>query len=137
MIESKTELRVRYADTDKMGVVYYGNYATFYEVGRTEMFREIGLSYARIEELGVCLPVVELNCKFHKSALYDEVLTIVTRVEKMPDVRIRFEYEILNPKGEVLSTGYTVLVFMDIARHRPVRMPDYVRTLLEPYFKEN
>ncbi len=136
MIETKTEVRVRYADTDQMGVVYHGNYAMFYEVGRTEMFREIGLAYAKMEEVGVRLPVVELNCKFHKSAFYDEVLTIVTRLEKMPDVRIRFDYEVLNEKGEKLSTGYSVLVFMDIARQRPIRMPDYVRSVLEPYFSE-
>lgn len=134
MIRTTTTTRVRYADTDKMGVVYHANYAVFYEVGRTEMFRELGLTYAKMEELGVMLPVVELHSNFHRSALYDETLTIVTEMREMPDVRVRFDYQILNEKGQVLNTGYTVLVFFDMKRNRPTRMPDYVREVLVSRF---
>ena len=90
MIKTETKIRVRYADTDKMGVVYHANYAVYYEVARTEMFREIGLPYAKMEESGVMLPLVDLHCNYRKSAQYDDLLTVVTTVEEMPNVKIRF-----------------------------------------------
>lgn len=134
MIQTSINFRVRYADTDKMGVVYYGNYATFYEMGRTEMFRELGLSYLALEEHGVMMPVVELHSNFKKSAKYDDLLKIVTKVEKLPDVRIRFDYEIYNEQGELLNTGYTVLVFVDMQKLRPIRMPEIFAKACEKYF---
>ncbi len=135
MITTKTQFRIRYADTDQMGVVYYGNYPMLYETGRTEMFRTLGLPYARLEELGVCLPVVELHSNYHKSARYDDLVTIETTIAQMPDVRIRFDYKIFNEKGELLNTGHTVLIFLDLKRLRPTRLPEVVKDLLEKYFE--
>lgn len=134
MLENRTELTVRYADTDKMGVVYHANYAVYYEVGRTEMLRQLGFTYARMEELGVMMPVLELHSNFRRSAHYDDTLTVVTQLNTMPDVRIRFDYQILNAAGELLNTGYTVLVFVDMKTGRPVRMPSYVADVIRPHF---
>lgn len=126
---------MRYADTDKMGVVYHANYAVYYEVARTEMFREIGLPYAKMEENGVMLPLVDLHCNYRKSAQYDDLLTVVTTVEEMPNVKIRFNYSIYNEQGELLNDGYTTLVFMDIERKRPTRMPDEIRAVVAKFFE--
>lgn len=134
MIETKMQIRVRYAETDKMGVVYHANYAIYYEAARTEMFREIGLPYAKMEENGIMLPLVDLHCNYHKSACYDDLLTIVTTLEEMPNVKIKFNYKIYNEAGTLLNSGYTTLVFIDTQRNRPTKMPDYIRDVIEPYF---
>ncbi|PWJ44964.1 acyl-CoA thioesterase [Sediminitomix flava] len=130
------KIRVRYADTDQMGVVYYGNYATFYETGRTESFRHLGLSYKSMEEEGIMLPVLENWSKFIKPAKYDDLLTVKTMLKEMPNSRIRFDYEIFNEKGDLLNIGYTILVFLDSKSFRPMRMPESIKSLLDPYFQE-
>ncbi|MCQ2229536.1 MAG: acyl-CoA thioesterase [Bacteroidales bacterium] len=134
MLQTKTQFRVRYADTDKMGVVYHSNYAVYFEVGRTEMFREIGLSYNEMEKNNLMLPLVDLYINYKRPALYDDMITVTTTVTEMPNVKIRFDYEIHNEQGELLVTGYATLVFIDMLRNRPMRMPDNIRALLEPYF---
>lgn len=123
---SSTKTRVRYAETDQMGVVYYGNYAQYFELGRTEWLRAKGISYKDMENHGIMLPVISLNCEFKKSAIYDDVLTIKTILKKKPGVRIEFDYEITNEKNEMVCTGNTVLVFINMKTNKPTRCPDYI-----------
>lgn len=135
MLQTKTEIRVRYADTDKMGVVYHSNYAVYFEVGRTEMFRSIGLPYDEMEKNNVMLPLVDLHINYKRPAKYDDLVTVTTTLREMPGVKIRFDYEIHNEQGELLVDGYATLVFIDTTRNRPTRMPDNIREVIEPYFK--
>src|SRR5690606_31949451 len=105
------KLRVRYGETDQMGVVYHGNYAQYFEIGRVEWLRKAGLSYKQMEADGVMLPVISLNVKFKKSARYDDLIKVKTRLVKMPSATIEFDYEIVNEAGEILTIGNTTLVF--------------------------
>lgn len=109
-----------------MGVVYHGNYAQFFELGRTEWLRSIGVTYKDMEKDGILLPVISLNCKFLKSALYDDILTVTTILKKTPSVKIEFDYEINNEEGKLLTTGNTVLAFINSKTMRPMRCPDYI-----------
>ncbi len=136
MFQHETKIRVRYADTDQMGYVYYGNYARFYEIGRVESLRSLGLTYKELEEQGVMMPVLENHSKYHAPALYDEYLTIRTKIEKTPSVRIIFHYEIENEQGKLIHQGETLLVFVNMATNRPCRMPEVMEKVLKPYFNE-
>jgi acyl-CoA thioester hydrolase len=118
--------RVRYSETDQMGVVYHGNYAQYLEMGRVEWLRSLGVSYKALEENGIMLPVIELNIKFKKPALYDDLLTVRTHLIKKPSVKIAFDYEIKNQKDELLVTAHTVLAFMDKHKKRPMGCPQYI-----------
>lgn len=118
--------RVRYAETDQMGVVYHGNYAQFFEIGRTEWLRSMGISYKYMEKSGIMLPVISLNCNFKKSAFYDDVLTVTTYLKKTPSVKIEFDYEITNQNSELICTGNTILAFINMETKRPTRCPDYI-----------
>jgi len=109
-----------------MGVVYHGNYAQFFEIGRTEWLRSLGVTYKDMETNGIMLPVISLCCNFIKSALYDDVLTIKTFLKKKPMVKIEFEYEIVNQNKELLCTGNTTLVFLNSKTMKPTRCPDYL-----------
>jgi acyl-CoA thioester hydrolase len=113
MFSHSTKIRVRYADTDQMGYMYYGNYATFYEVGRVEMLRSLGLTYKSMEESGIIMPVIDLKCKYILPALYDEEITVKVFIDKMPSLRIHFRYELYNESGELINMGETTLVFID------------------------
>lgn len=125
------QLRVRYAETDQMGMVYYGNYAQYFEVGRVEWLRKFGVSYKSMEEDGILLPVVSLNVRYKKSARYDDVITIKTHLVKMPSATIEFDYEISNEAGEILTLGNTVLVFIDVDKNKPRRCPKYILDKLQ------
>jgi len=130
MFVHSTKIRVRYADTDQMGYMYYGNYAEFYEVGRVEMLRSLGLTYRSMEESGIIMPVTELKCKYIKPALYDEEITVKVTMETMPSVRIHFRYELFNEKDELINTGETMLVFINQERNRPCLPPsDFLEKL--------
>lgn len=131
LIPYKTELRVRYAETDQMGVVYHGNYAQYFEVARVEWLRNFGVSYKQMEDEGLILPVVSLHVEFKKPALYDDHLIIETRLLKLPSAKIEFEYKITNQNDELLTTGHTVLVFMDKEKNRPTRCPKYLLDKLQ------
>ena len=124
-------LRTRYAETDQMGVVYYGNYPQYLELGRVEWLRSIGFTYKAMEEEGVMMPVVSLQIQYKKPALYDELITIRTKLKELPSTKIEFDYEILNERGELLSTANTILVFVDAKTFRPVRCPEKVLKLNE------
>lgn len=134
MFTSYTTVRTRYADIDQMGFVYYGNYATYYEVGRAEAMREIGTSYREMEEKGVIMPVHFMSCKYLKPAYYDELLTVKTIVRNIPKARMEFEYEIFNEKDELLNKGETTLIFLSKETNRPVRIPEWFKDKLKPYF---
>ncbi|WP_084696365.1 acyl-CoA thioesterase [Maribacter thermophilus] len=123
---NEISFRVRYGETDQMGVVYYGNYAQYLEMGRVEWLRALGISYKDMEEKGVMLPVVSLQIKYFNPAKYDDLITVRTSLKKIPSVRIEFDYTILNEKGEVLVEANTVLAFMDSERKRPIKCPDYI-----------
>ena len=121
------KVRVRYAETDQMGVVYHGNYAQYFEMGRVEWLRNLGLSYSVMEKQGVMLPVVSLSLNYKKPARYDDLLTVRTIFKKQESVKIEFDYEIYNEAGQLLTIGNSVLVFVDMKTGRPVLPPEYVR----------
>lgn len=120
------QIRVRYGETDQMGVVYHGNYALYLEMGRIEWLRKLGISYKNMEENGVMLPVVSLNINYKKSAVYDDVINVKTQLKNTPSARIEFEYEITNEQGEILTLASTTLVFVDMKTNRPMRAPQYI-----------
>lgn len=134
MFTHETRLRVRYAETDRMGYVYYGTYAQYFEVGRVEALRSLGLSYRRMEEDGVMLPVHDLQVKYHKPAFYDDLLTVRTSIIELPSVRIRFAYEVFNEASDLLTEASTTLVFIDRATNRPRRAPEQLLALLAAHF---
>jgi len=123
---SLTKTRVRYSETDQMGVVYHGNYAQFFELGRTEWLRKLGVTYKDMEISGIMLPVISLNCNFIKSAKYDDLLTIETILVKKPLVKIEFDYKITNQNNELICTGNSVLAFINTNTQKPTKCPDYL-----------
>ncbi len=134
MYRSETFIRVRYGETDQMGYVYYGNYGMYYEVGRVESLRQLGLTYKELEDGGVMMPVLENHSKFISPALYDDHLKIVTIIREKPTVRIKFEYEIFNQSGKLIHQGETLLAFVDKNTGRPCRPPEHFQNVLKPYF---
>lgn len=134
MFVHEEKVRVRYAETDQMGYVYYGNYAAYYEVARTEMLRKTGFSYRELEDMGVMMPVLDMSIKYHQPAKYDELLTIKVIIKEKPSVRIKFDYEVYNENGDLLNTGMTQLVFVDMKRNRPCRAPEVFMEKMTPYF---
>ena len=126
MKKFSTNVRVRYGETDQMGVVYHGNYASYFEIARTEWLRNLGVTYKELENKGIMLPVISLFFNFIKSAKYDYVLTIIVILKKKPLVKIEFDYEIYNQKKEKISTGNSVLAFMDMKTNKPLRCPNYI-----------
>jgi len=123
MIKNETKIRVRYGETDQMGYVYYGNYAEFFEVGRVEWLRALGVTYKSLEDTGIMLPVLNLNINYLKPAKYDDLLTIVTILRKKPLVKIEFDFEVFNEQNDLLTTGFTSLVFVDMKKNKPIRAP--------------
>jgi acyl-CoA thioester hydrolase len=135
MYVAETSLRVRYAETDQMGYVYYGNYALYYEIGRTEALRSLGFSYRQMEaEMGIMMPVRDLQVQFKAPALYDDALRIEVRIPELPQTRMGFLYRIYNEAGKLLNEGSTTLVFVNKASGRPCRAPEALRKVLEPYY---
>lgn len=136
MIHSKHSLRVRYAETDPMKYVYYGNYATYFELGRVELFRSIGISYDEIEKQGIWLPVSDYKIKYLKPALYDQKLEIHTFMRKIPGVRIEFEYEIFNEDQVKITEASTTLFFLNAETNKVIKCPDFLMKLIEENWKE-
>jgi acyl-CoA thioester hydrolase len=131
MKEHEIKVRVRYSETDQMRVVYHGNYAQYFEMGRVEWLRNMGISYKWMEENGIMLPVVSLTMNYKKPASYDDLLTIKTKMIKMTSVKIEFDYEIWNEKNELLTTAYSMLVFVDMKTGKPTAPPEYILELLK------
>ena len=130
----ESKIRVRYGETDQMGYVYYGNYALYYEVGRVEALRNVGIDYKKIEEKGTMLPVLSLNIKYIRPAVYDDLLTIKSQILKKPSTRIQFQHEVYNSIGTLLNKAEVELVFVDIETKKPCQAPDYIMEALAPYF---
>ncbi|WMJ73398.1 thioesterase family protein [Cytophagaceae bacterium ABcell3] len=136
MFSHDVNIRVRYAETDKMGYVYYGNYATYLEVARVETFRHLGLSYKKMEDAGVMMPVLEYKTKYIRPARYDDLLTIKVSIKKKPEARIIFEYEIFNEEGVLLNIAETTLVFVSSETGRPCYPPEDFSQKIAPFFDE-
>lgn len=132
----ETFIRVRYAETDQMAVVHHGNYAAYLEEARTKWLRDMGISYKKMEETGIALPVIKIAFEFKKSALYDDVLRIKTICKKTPSVRLEFEYEIFNQENALLATATSELVFINSKRNRPTKAPAYFLEAFESYKNE-
>jgi len=135
MFISETKLRVRYAETDQMGVVYHSNFFLYYEVSRAESIRKLGYTYADMEKMGVIMPVVEVQSRFLQPALYDNLLTIKTILRELPvHHKIEFLHEVYNEKNELLTTGKVILYFMEAKTMKRTTMPDQLLEKLKPYF---
>jgi len=134
MINTEVQIRVRYGETDRMGFVYYGNYATYFEVARVEALRQMGISYRVMEDGGISLPVLEYKIKYLKPAFYDDQLTIKTTIKELPEVRIKFDYETYNQDGLLLNFSETTLVFVDTKTMKPCVAPEIVLEKMRPYF---
>ena len=126
---------MRYADTDQMGFVYYGNYAKYYEIARVELFRNIGLTYKSLEEMGIGMPVIEMKTNFIMPAKYDEKLVVNIKIPELPKLKIIFFYEIFNEKNELINTGETVLTFINLLTGKPKRVPSIMKDKLSKYFE--
>ncbi|HRI78409.1 MAG TPA: thioesterase family protein [Cyclobacteriaceae bacterium] len=134
MYTTETSIRVRYAETDQMRYVYYGNYAMYYEVARVESLRQLGLTYKELEAMGIIMPVLENHSWFNAPALYDELLRIVVTIPEKPTVRIRFQCEIFNESNALIHRGETLLAFVNQKTGRPCRPPEAFEKVLAPYF---
>lgn len=128
----EVQVRVRYSETDQMGVVYHGNYIPYFEIGRVEWLRDKGISYKSLEESGIALPIVSMHLNYKKSARYDDLLTVKTKFRSHSAVKIEFDCEIHNENQELLTTAHFILVFVDINSGKPIAPPDYILEILKP-----
>lgn len=131
MREHHIQVRVRYSETDQMGVVYHGNYIPYFEIGRVEWLRDKGVSYKSLEEGGIALPIVSMTLNYKKPARYDDLLNIKTTFKSHSSVKLEFDCEITNEAGELMTTGYFLLVFVDIKTARPMPPPPHIKALLD------
>ena len=131
MKDHQIEVRVRYSETDQMGVVYHGNYIPYFEIGRVEWLRDKGISYKSLEENGIALPIVSMTLNYKKPARYDDLLTVKTKLKKHSAVKIEFDCEIWSEQNELLTTAAFILVFVDLKTGRPTSPPDNVKLLLD------
>lgn len=136
MITRDIQLRVRYYETDCMGIVHHSNFIRFYEVARTEMLREFGTTYQEMEQVGVMLPVLDVQAHYISPAYDDDLLTIRVTLAEMPKVKMRFDFEIYRENGDRINTGTVTLAFMNSVTRRACRAPKYFLDLLKPYFPE-
>jgi len=134
MIQNKTLFRIRYGETDQMGYAHHGNYAQYFEMGRIELLRSVGISYKKMEEDGLILPVYSINTRFIKPAKYDDSIVLKTFLKEMPSARINFAYEIYNEQNELITTGNTTLVFVDRFKNRPIKIPEELSSKISPFF---
>jgi acyl-CoA thioester hydrolase len=135
MLDHTTKLRVRYGETDQMGYMYYGNYAEFFEVGRVEMLRSLGMTYSAMEAEGIMMPVLELKCKYLKPARYDEEISIKVFMDKMPGVKIHFRYELFNEQDELIHVAETLLAFINMKTNRPCLPSQQFIDKMKPFFQ--
>lgn len=130
MNEHEIEVRVRYSETDQMGVVYHGSYIPYFEIGRVEWLRNKGVSYKSLEESGIALPIVSMHLNYKKPARYDDLLIVKTKLVRYSGVKIEFDCEICNENQELLTNAHFILVFVDIKTGRPVSPPDYILAIM-------
>ena len=137
MFSATTQIRVRYGETDQMGYLYYGNYALYYEVGRAEAIRQLGFTYRQLEEMGIMMPVAELNSQYFRPALYDDLITVKTILKELPEgPKIQFHSELYNEEGLLLNRGITTLVFYDPKEKKKANMPAELYDRLAPFFNK-
>ena len=136
MYEYKHSVRVRYGETDQMGFVYYGNYAQYFEVGRVEALRSIGIVYSELEKEGIMLPVLDLNIKYYKPAHYDQLLDIYVIIDQIPGAKIKFDYILKDEHSNLLVKGTTNLVFVKKENGKPMRAPNWIIDKLSVFFNE-
>ena len=134
MIKGEIKLRVRYSDTDQMGYVYYGRYASYYEVARVELFRSLGFSYKNLEEEGIGMPVIDMDTKYLLPIKYDEEIIIKTRIEELPSSKIIFYYDIFNKENNLANSAKTTLTFINLSSKKPVRIPKELLELIKNKF---
>jgi acyl-CoA thioester hydrolase len=135
MFTTETQLRVRYAETDQMGVVYHSNYFPYFETARAESIRQLGFTYADMEKMGIIMPVIEVQCRYLRPALYDDLLTIKVILKELPvHHKIEFHHEVFNEKNELLATGKIILYFMEAKTMKRTTMPEQLQKKLQPYF---
>jgi len=135
MFTAETAIRVRYAETDQMGVVYHSNYFPYFETARAESIRELGFTYADMEKMGVIMPVVDIHCRYLQPARYDDLLTIKTILKELPvHHKIEFHHEVFNEKKELLAVGKLILYFMEAKTMKRTTMPQPLLEKLQPYF---
>ena len=137
MIVTETKIRVYYEDTDQMGIVYYGNYARYYEIGRTEMIRDLGFTYKQMEAMNIMLPARSLKINYMKPAYYDDQLTIRTIVDTIPKVKFPIKTEIYNEKGELINSGKVVLAFFNSLTNKPCAAPKFFIDEMTKIFRMN
>lgn len=130
---NEIKIRVRYGETDQMGYCYYGNYAQYFEVGRVEALRALGMSYKQMEEQGVMLPVSEFKVNYKNPALYDDELNIVTKITEVKGARLYFDYEITNEQGQNVALAHTILVFVDKTSMKPIAAPENFLLLMKQF----
>src|SRR5262245_14008237 len=136
MFTSETKVRVRYAETDQMGFVYHSNFFHYFEVSRVEFIRQLGLSYADMEKMGVIMPVVDVHVKYLRPALYDDLLTIKTTLREIPaHHKIEFHHEVYNEKKELLCVGKIILYFLEKDSRKRTTMPEALKKTIERYFE--
>ncbi|GGX28641.1 acyl-CoA thioesterase [Aquimarina muelleri] len=133
LITSETLLKVRYSETDQMGVVHHGNYAQYLELARIDWLSKLGVSYKSMEESGIMLPVFVMDFKFKKSAFFDDELTIKSTLRKIPTIKIIFDFEIFNQKKELLTIASTTLVFVNSETRKPISCPPYLIDKIKKY----
>ena len=136
MFTTETQVRVRYAETDQMGVVYHSNYFPYFETARAESIRQLGYTYADMEKMGVIMPVVDVHCRYLRPAKYDDLLTIKTILKELPvHHKVEFHHEVFNEKDELLASGKITLYFMEANGMKRTTMPAALLEKLQPYFK--
>lgn len=136
MISKEITLRVRYAETDRMGYVYYGNYATYFEVARVELMRYMGVNYKDMEDGNILLPVSDFRVKYMHPAFYDQELTIRVWVDELPKIRFKFHYQTRNAEGKLLNTAFTELIFVNKENGRPMRAPAHFLERVKSHFSD-
>lgn len=136
MFVTETTLRVRYAETDQMGVVYHSNYFPWFESARTESIRELGYTYADMEKMGIIMPVIDVHCRYLRPARYDDLVRIKTTLKELPiHHKIEFHHEVFNEKNELLAIGKIILYFIERSTMKRTTMPAELLEKVMPYFK--
>jgi acyl-CoA thioester hydrolase len=135
MFSNDTQIRVRYAETDQMGVVYHSNFFPYFESSRAESIRKLGFTYADMEKMGVIMPVIDVNCRYFRPAKYDDLLTVRTILKELPvHHKIEFHHEVYNEQQELLAVGKIILYFMEAKGMKRTTMPEQMLEKLQPYF---